>query len=379
MEKKTKILFAVAKMGIGGAERSVLDQINNLDRKLFDPYLCTLLTEQKESFMSSVNISEEKKIFFDFNSYFNLKSWISLIKYLKKENLDIIFCNLFKANTILRVAAIFAGTKKVFIAEQNIYPGKQLSKFIVDKILSIVTTKIIAISYAVKEFLIKEGHISPHKIVILYHGIDFKQFDELENKRDILRSKFSFSKNEVIILSAGRISKQKGYDVLLDTAYQLKKELDLKFRFLIAGNKKTDLGKELERKAEKMGVSDIVSFLDVRRDIPELLIASDIFFLPSRWEGFCIALVEAMAAGLPFVAGEVGFISAEDRKVNGTKNMIHGLIIENYGSDEFAKNLSALISDESLRKKMGDAAREKSKYFSIDNNIKQLQNIFKSY
>lgn len=371
-QKKIKILFAIAEMGVGGAERSMVNQINNINKELFDPYLCTLLPEEGESFLDSVNIKEEKKVFFDFSSYFNLKSWFSLIKWVRKEGFDVVYCNLFKANTAVRTAAFIAGVKKIIIAERNTHPKKEFSRFLVDRILSILTEKIIAVSPEVKDYLIKRGHIPVSKIEVLYNGIDLKPFsDSLFRQREKLREEFSFEEDEVIIVSVGRVIIQKSYDILLRVALQLKKTSNKKIRFVIAGNKNTELGEELERKVKEWGLQGVVDLLGVRRDIPRLLIASDIFFMPSRWEGFCIALIEAMAGGLPAVANNVGVVSSGDSIKNGTS----GFIVPNLKESDFADKLLVLIENKDLREKMGRNAREISKNFSIENNLKRFQEI----
>ncbi len=369
---KIKILFTIASMGIGGSERCMVNQINNINKGLFDPYLCTLLPEEGESFLDSVHIPTEKKVFFGFSSYFNLKSWLSLISWIRKEHFDVVYCNLFKANTVMRIAAFIAGVKKIIIAERNTHPDKEFSRFLVDRILSIPTKKIIAVSQEVKDYLIKRGHIPVSKIEVLYNGIDLRAFkDELFNRRETLRNKFNFRKDETIILSVGRVSIQKAYDMLLKVALQSKKISNKKIKFLIAGNKNTKLGEELEKAVKELGLQGVVNFLGLRHDIPELLIASDIFFLPSRWEGFCIALIEAMAAGLPAVANNVGIVSSGDSIKNGT----NGFIVPDFKESNFANKLLILIENEDLRKKMGRNAREISKNFSIENNLRRFQEI----
>ncbi|MFY9458080.1 MAG: glycosyltransferase, partial [Candidatus Spechtbacterales bacterium] len=316
--QKIKILFAINQMTIGGSQRIIADQINLLYRNMFDPFLVTLLPEEKDSFLKDINLSPGKKVFFDFSSSFNVISWFHLVRYIRKEQFDIIFCNLILANTIVRLAAYIAGARNIIVAEHNVYPDKTTRQLFTDKILSFITKKILAVSFDVKNFLTRSG-ISASKIDVLYNGINLEKFEV-----SVSREKLGFSEDEVIIISVGRVSIQKAYDVLIDTAKNLRDKTKIKFRFIIVGKSDTQYAHSLKAKVKELDLEDLVEFWGVRYDIPELLSSSDIFFMPSRWEGFCIALAEAMAAGIPFVANNVGFVSEEDRKYNGIKSGEYG-------------------------------------------------------
>ncbi|MFW2831495.1 glycosyltransferase [Sphingomonas sp. ID0503] len=103
-----------------------------------------------------------------------------------------------------------------------------------------------------------------------------------------------------VLVSAGRLDPQKGYDVLLRALAELRDVSDL--RLLIAGDGGPDTRKTLERLAEGLGVADRIDFLGYLADPFALIGKGDLFVLPSRWEGASNALLEAMACGLPIVA-----------------------------------------------------------------------------
>ncbi len=374
-KKKIKILFAVANMGVGGAQRIVVDQTNMIDKDFFDPYLITLNSEGKSSLFLDLRLSRKKIVFFLFSSYFNLGYWIKLIRWMKKEQFDIVFCNLILANNVVRVAAFLAGVKKIIIAEHNLYPAKKRAQFIVDRILAFITHKIFAVSYDVKNFLIERGGIPSCKVEVIYNGIDLSVFGGLKDEKYNLRKKFHFADDEVVILSVGRVIAQKAYDVLIDSAYKLKKRTQTKFRFIILGNNDSILGNELQSKVTQFNLGGVVEFWGVRRDISELMAASDIFFMPSRWEGFGIVLVEAMASGLPFVMSENGVVSVQDCKMNGIKDGIHGFVVKDYNADNFTEKLLVLVENLDLRQELGKASQLKSQDFSIARNIEQFQEI----
>jgi glycosyltransferase involved in cell wall biosynthesis len=106
-----------------------------------------------------------------------------------------------------------------------------------------------------------------------------------------------------------------------------------------------------ETLASEAGVRDRVIFGGFRQDVPAALGASDIFFFPSRYEAFSLATIEAAACGLPIVAS----------RINGAEDFIepgeNGFFVE-HDAEHAAKAIQTLISDENLRKSMGNSARK---------------------
>ena len=375
MSKKVKILFAINQMAIGGSQKFFVDKINMMNRDIFDPHILTLIPEGDRSFFEDLNLPQEKIVFIHLKSYLDISSWFKIVQFVRKERFDIVFSTLILANTVVRIAALMAGVRNILISEDNLYPGKKKIYFLADRVLSLVTKKILAVSYVTKAFLIDVGKIAPHRIRVTYAGIDPALFEAARRRRDDNRKKLGFDDGEIIIISVGRISVQKGYDMLIDTAKVLRETGASKLRFVIIGKDDTELGADLKKKVTDSGMDDVVEFWGIHKNVPELMTASDIFFLPSRWEGFCIVLAEAMAAGIPFVASDVGFVSREDRKHNGIKDGECGFIVGDYKPGLFADKISELIKSPSLRQGMGYRGSIKAKDLSIEKSIRRFEKI----
>ncbi len=118
--------------------------------------------------------------------------------------------------------------------------------------------------------------------------------------------------------------------------------------------------------AEEIKVNDRVSFLGIRKDIPALLAASQVFVLPSRYEGFAIVAMEAMAAGLPLILSdfEAGQTFARDGE--------NAIIIRRDDVDALLSAMEKLRDDPALRKNLGDAGQKRAQAFSIEHHIDQL-------
>jgi glycosyltransferase involved in cell wall biosynthesis len=157
----------------------------------------------------------------------------------------------------------------------------------------------VAVSDQNRRLIGKLFGIDSAEIDLIYNGADIPNGLETPGSRDVLITEFSLPSDATIVLSVGRLSNQKGFDLLLKAAPHLLRDFPT-LRFLIAGE-----GADrqcLEETIRAYGLIDRVFLLGQRTDISRLLSASDLFLFPSRYEGQPFALVEAIAAGLPVVA-----------------------------------------------------------------------------
>lgn len=127
-------------------------------------------------------------------------------------------------------------------------------------------------------------------------GIDLDRF---------LAAEPALAKDGPLVGNVARLAPQKGHDVLLEAA-RLVLERCPEARFVVAGG--GELRHELEERARRLGLGEAVRFLGERDDVPGVLASLDVFAFPSRFEGLCLAVIEAQAAGVPVVATPVGGI-----------------------------------------------------------------------
>ncbi|MCL6642775.1 MAG: glycosyltransferase [Candidatus Bipolaricaulota bacterium] len=132
------------------------------------------------------------------------------------------------------------------------------------------------------------------------------------------------------------------------------------------------LRKALERKAGLERITN-VHFLGFRKDVPQLLHATDIFVLPSKREGLPRSIMEAMAAGKPVVATDVR--GSRDLVENG----VTGILVKLGDVVGLAQAILQLIHDPELRLRMGEAGREKIQAYSLDHVIKEMSEVYARY
>jgi glycosyltransferase involved in cell wall biosynthesis len=182
------------------------------------------------------------------------------------------------------------------------------------------------------------------KVEVVYNAVDTGR--AAVDAPPGLREQLGGSATRPLVLTPARLNPQKGHRVLLEAIAEVPDAL-----FLLAGE-----GPErapLEAEAERLGVAGRVRFLGRREDVPQLLAACDLFALPSLYEGSSLAVLEAMAAGIPIVSSAIG----------GTEELIEdgrsGLLVAPGDAKALAAALRRALGDEELRRSLAARARER--------------------
>lgn len=365
-----KILFAINNLGIGGAEQLVLNQVKYINSDIFDSWLLTLLPDPPKNFSESARFLGDRLVRFNLKNIFDLNSWRKIFLFLWKEKFDVVVTGLFLPNLIVRFLAILARVPVIITCEYNIYEDKRCWQILADKFLSYFTDKIIVSSPDVLEFTSRQEKISKDKFVVNYNAIPLEELDLSQEKIEELKAKLNVPLDGLVITTAGRLIEQKGHIVLIRAIAKIKKQNpQLKFRVLIFG--KGILERELLKEIKKLSLEDAICLPGIW-PIRELLAVTDIFVLPSLWEGLSIALLEAMNANKSIVATEVS--GSREVILNGQ----NGFLVAPKDADSLAEKLEILLKNKELRIQMGLQAKKYVQRFSIENNVALLENLMSS-
>lgn len=212
---------------------------------------------------------------------------------------------------------------------------------------------------------------SKHNYGTIYNFVEFSKKDELllenyDKRKTDIRKALSIGEKEIVVISTGRIHKDKGYEVLLNIILSLKWE---NVRFLIVG--KGPYLQEMQERIKKSGREKSVIFTGFREDIPELLDASDIFISCSLHETLGNSIVEASYHKLPVVATKTGGIP-EIVIDNET-----GFLFDTGDIERAIVGLETLIKDKKIRTDYGIAGeRHVKKQFCKDKIESQLDSLY---
>lgn len=302
----------------------------------------------------------------------NLQAFRMLKQRLDETHYDIIHCHTPMGAVIARLAAKKSrrlGTKVIYTAHGfHFYHGAPAKNWMlyypVERFLSRWTDVIITINQedkqAARKFSCSRIEYVPGV------GINLKKFVR-HRPRDVVRAALGIAPDTTFILSVGELIARKNYDVAIDALSAL--DTRIKFCFCIAGI--GDKESELRQHIADKGLEDSIKLLGFRSDIPDLLHAADLFFFPSLQEGLPVAVMEAMACGLPIVCS----------RIRGNTDLIDeglgGYLVDATDTAGFTRALTQCIHAPS-NAEMAAYNREKIKAFSESAVLERMAAIYQS-
>lgn len=253
------------------------------------------------------------------------------------------------------------GIDAIVMTEHGRPPPDPWKQRFVDRIGVLMAKEVVAVSAPLAEYLQTRLRIPSRKVSVIPNGIRIPPLSELV-PMGIAREQLGIAPDAFVIGSVGRLQPFKGYDDLVRAFADLSRRVSCqgtRFVLLLVGE-----GPErerLEQLASKLNVREMVRFLGWRADVDVVLRAMDIFAQPSLSEGTSIALLEAMAAGIPVVATAVG----------GTPDAIGspmaGSLVPPADHDAMVQALEALLSDTERRLGLGRLGRMRvEKHHSLE-------------
>lgn len=186
--------------------------------------------------------------------------------------------------------------------------------------------------------------------------VDTSKFCPDPETRSRVRAQLGFAPDTIVVGTVGNRTFQKGHDIFVEAA-AIARSRDARLRFCIIGtaveSNAAYYQKEVVDRAGRLGLVDRpdLVIVDGGRDIAQLITAFDVFTLTSRTEGIPLALIEAMATGLPTVVPDVGGMAGSARHHQT------GLVLERPAPVDYAAAWITLAADLALRRRYGDAGR----------------------
>ena len=303
----------------------------------------------------------------------NLKAYRSLKDIIDKGDYDIIHCHTPVGAMLTRLAAKTArkhGTKVFYTAHGfHFYKGAPAINWLlyypVEKWLSLYTDVLITIN---NEDYERSKTFNAGKVCYVPGvGIDLNKFNVGHIDKAKKRREIGVSTDDFVLLSVGELSPRKNHEVVIRAMSVLKNNDKLnKLEYVICGRGNYET--ELRKIAQDLNVIEHVHFLGFRADIAEICNCADLFIFMSHQEGLPVALMEAMACGLPAVCSDIRGNTdlIEDQKT--------GLIVDNT-PEAVAKAIETMCLDSNLRRRLSSGALEKIKQFdlsSIENTMKHI-------
>ncbi len=277
------------------------------------------------------------------HSYWNPLTQWSFYRTFKKLHLDSL---VFNAPRDVRSAAVMArraGIRNVIYRNGMPIPIPQKKSFI--RAFQAGLTALVSISKEGKELL---ETASPklsagHQIKVIPNAFDFEKLPKKNPTPPVPKQN-----DEIILVSTGRLSEQKGQQYLLAACGELLRQ-GLRFRLWLVGA--GELEQQLKQQTQELGLQQHVEFIGFQGDVYPYLHHADIFVFPSLWEGRASSIIEAMALGLPVVCFNM---SSMGETVTHEQN---GLLAAPLDHHDFAAQIATLMREPQLRRQYGDNGR----------------------
>jgi glycosyltransferase involved in cell wall biosynthesis len=313
----------------------------------------------------------------------DLKTIWKLYQLIKKEKPDIVHTHTAKAGTVGRIAAKLAGVKKIYHTFHghvfHSYFGKLKTKLFIyiEKVLALITTKIIVISEKQKNEMLSYGIAKPEKFTVIPLGFELEKFTQIAStplsasqSADYWHSKYNLQPETILVGIVGRLVSVKNHEYFLAIAAKICAKTD-NIRFIVIGD--GELRPQLEISARLKGLENKVFFAGFLNEPKKIYGDLDIVALTSKNEGTPVTLIEALACGKPVVSTDVGGIA------DIVTNDVSGYLCGQNTPEVFAEKIIKLSQDKNLRQTIGTAGQEKVlQVYNVKRLVGDIDRLYKS-
>jgi glycosyltransferase involved in cell wall biosynthesis len=341
-----KVMLLAIGLGVGGTESHILELASRINRARFDVTVCTLKSGGRVA--DELHARGIRVLSLDGAGKLDARVLFRLLKLIRNERPDVIQAFLFWANVAARICGRLLRTFAIISSYHDEIVTEGWIMRLVDRLTLKWTHGILCCSEAVRRSVLCRIGGQGRQFTVIPFGVDVERFHSASAAS---RRELGVCDDGPLIGTVCRlVEPKKGLAILLHGMSELKRRIGKPpCQLLIVGD--GPARGELESLRDHLGLSSWVVFSGTRRDVPRVLHALDVFVLPSLYEGFGIAILEAMAAGKPVVATTVGGIP--EFVVPGET----GLLVEPGNHGALAKAIEDLLRDPERARDMGMRGR----------------------
>jgi glycosyltransferase involved in cell wall biosynthesis len=367
VKQHINVLLLITELNVGGAERIVEQLASGLLRDRYNVKVACLY--DPHAIGADIQAAGIPVIDLDMRNKVDLRAPYRLFRLLQAGNVQILHAHLFHANFLAATVGRLARVPVIIATRHSVEIGGRRREWI-NRLVRPLCDAVVAVSREVYEAEVRRSEIDLDKLVMIPSGVGVQIFEAVDQaSTGRLQSLWKIRPEFRLVGTVGRFVEPKGYTYLLDALAKIRTQISDAKALLVGDGA---LRQPMEEKARELGLSDTVVFTGTRRDVPQVLALLDVFVLPSLWEGLPIALLEAMAAGLPVVATAVG--GTPEVVVDG----VTGILVPPRDPDALAEAILTLLHDPDLRRKMGQAGRERVRgHFSVEKMVKETEGLYR--
>ena len=344
----------------GGAERVMLTLVKHIDRDRFLPVF--ILMKKEGKFLNSIASDIEV---IDLNSLSARYGIFKIAKVIKEQKPDIVFSTLGYLNLLIAMIRPFYSKKIKFISRESntVSVENKTEKYpkLFDWLYQNVYNNfdlIITQSKYMRDDLVENFAIDKNKTSIIYNPVDIDEVVEKSNQT----GENLLPKNKTNLIAVGRLSYQKGFDILVDTMTYL----DESFHLTILGEGEDE--QMLKNKIKTLGLEDKISLKGFTQNPYIYMKEADFFILSSRYEGLPNVVLESYACKTPVIAFNMPGGTAEIVKDANT-----GLVVKDVNASSLSKAIIKAKKMEFNKESLRDFCKEN---FAVEKIVKEYEDNF---
>ena len=377
-DEKVTVWYFIGALAVGGAERTLVDLVNNVDRERYDVTIWTMFDDNllapdvdpavpiRTLGMKNAR-DDDTFVSGAANPLDYVRVPLRFIRAVRRERPDIIQSFLFLDNTIARLAGVVSPETTVVTGARGLQNRTNPVVKAVDRLLIPLSDYIVSNSASGAETYVRRG-AKPDRVGVVHNGRNLDAFIEAEPAP--LREEFSIPADAPLVGMVSRLVPKKGQVDLVDAWPRVQESFpDAHFVFVGDGSERA----ALEAQADSLGVGSQIHFAGNRDDVPQVLAALDVFVFTSYSEGLSGALLEAMAAGTPIVS--TGIVENRELVTDGET----ATLVPTHAPSAVARAVVDLLDDPERAAALGRAAQQDAlERFSLERMVGNFEAFYES-
>lgn len=292
-----------------------------------------------------------------------LKNLVGLAGFMRERRIEIIHAHAARDYHLAALAVRLAARGRLVLTRHALFPLGRVNRYLLSP-----AARVIAVSHAVAESVRRVGIFEPSRIEVIHNGIDVTRYE---------RPRAAGEDTDVgvfLVGTVGHLAPIKGHDVFLRAAALIAARRN-DVNFLIVGEDKSPRGEyrvALERLEAELGLGGRVTLSGWRDDVADVLSSLTLFVSAARSEPFGLAIIEAMAAGLPVVA------TASEGAVEIIADGVSGTLVPADDAPALARAVNGLLDDPAERARLGRNARRAAHgSFSLARMVADTERVYR--
>ena len=382
-----RVLNIITSVHDGGLERHVYYIVSLKQSELLEHYVAVLTPRTENSLTDKYSLLGINIKYFNFDNRLrnfksvpkNIAQVFKLAYFIRKNKIEVVHSHDFFPAFVSRVSVLtcfvffFHKVKRIYITLHIVFLWLKPVHNFINRLLSFITSKIVCLSNAIKQYSLTNDKIKPGKYIIINTGVDTSKFIPNKDTGNEYCAKFGYSTRDFILGNIGVLSIRKGQIYLLNALNQLKGKYP-NLKLLIIGGERShekEIAQGLYNFISENNLEDLVKIISPRDDVNLIYNIFDVFVMPSVTEGLSACAIEAMLMKRLCLFSDIE--PFKELVTNGKE----GFLFKNKDIDDLVEKLDYIISRYNELNNVKESAYNsvKDKY-DVHNMVKKYEKLY---